>query len=252
MTGTSPEAEGSEARRERSYALADLTWKEVTRILDRDARIILPVAALEQHGTHLPLGTSALVVEALVADVSQELGVLRAPVLSYGVNVPGPGRFPGRATLRRKTLHRAVNEIMASWEEDGVREFVLVTAHGYEPHVDALLMALTRHSSTTVVDLHAVDVRDLVLSPPELEHAGELETSLLRFLAPDRVREGEITDLPLNPRDYRKYVRGRSPTPPAGSGGAVGRPSLASVDKGRAIYARYRETLRSALVRSRG
>lgn len=233
-----------------SFALDELTWSEVAEILDRDPRLILPVGTLEQHGPHLPLGTNTYVAERIAADLSESAGILRAPVFPYGVGVPGDRPFPGSATLRRKTLHRAVNELLASWEDHGVTEFIVITAHRYEPHLDALLMALTERSTTTVVDLYAIDISDLIEGPAEWEHAGEVETSLLLHLDPQRVRRVLIQDDPVDSRRYRRYVRGRMPTPPADSSGTFGHPSRASAEKGRAIYNRLLEKIRSTVLRA--
>lgn len=233
-----------------SYALENLTWPEVGRILARDSRLVFPVGALDQHGPHLPLGTSTFIAERLCLDVSEDLGILRAPTFPYGVTLNGPGRFAGTATLRRKTLHKAVNELLACWEDQGVSEFIVLTAYRYEPHLDALLMALTATSATTVIDLNAIDVSDLLDNPPDLEHGGELETSLMLHLAPERVREDQVADFVPEGGDIRRYIRGRMPTPPAGSQGAVGRPSEATAEKGRLIYERYRIAVRTALARS--
>lgn len=233
---------------ERSYALDDLTWREVGRHLARDSRLLFPVGALEQHGPHLPLGTNTFIAEALVREASREHRVLRAPALGYGVTSAAWGPFAGRAGFARKTLHRALNELLARWEDHGVSEFVLVTAHRFEPHLDALLMALTSDSLTTVVDLYRIDVSDLLDSDPHVEHAGELETSLMLHLAADRVRQGKIVRRPPDdPEPGRSYIRGGLPTPPSASGGVVGRPDRADAEKGRRVWERYRAALRSVL-----
>lgn len=239
---------GPEEEEDRSCALAELTWTEVQARLARDPRLILPVGALEQHGPHLPLGTGTLITERLVDDVARETGVLRAPLLPYGINVPSATPWPGSASLRRKTLLRAVNELLAAWEDGGVRHFVVVTAQRYEPHVDALLMAVTTDALTTVVDLRAIDVHDIVETPPELDHGGEFDTSLLLHLAPEQVRREAMVDAPLHRDQYRKYVRGRAPTPPTGSTGVVGRPLLATAPKGRALWDRLREAVLQAVL----
>ena len=184
-----------------SYALDALTWPEAGRVLARESRLLFPVGALEQHGPHLPLGTNTFLAESVARRVSAELGILRAPTFAYGVSRGGRGRYAGTSTLRRKTLHRAINELLASWEDHGVSEIVVITAHRYEPHLDALLMALTSRSATTVIDLYAVDVRDLLEAAPELKHRGELETSLMLHLAPERVRREQMIDHAPSARD---------------------------------------------------
>jgi creatinine amidohydrolase len=152
--------------------------------------------------------------------------------------------------LRRKTLHRVVNELLASWEDHGVAEIIVVTAYRYEPHLDALLMVLTAKARTTVIDLYAIDVSDLLESSAETEHGGEVETSLMLHLAPERVRKDQIADFVPADKDVRRTLRGRIPTAPAGSQGTVGTPTRANAEKGRLIYERYRLALRAALTQT--
>jgi creatinine amidohydrolase len=187
------------------------------------------------------------VAEAVTAEVSERRRILRAPVFSYGVTASG-SPWAGAAGLRRKTFHRAINELLARWEDAGVSEFVIVTAHRYEPHLEALLMALTASSTTTVLDLFHVDVVDLLDGDPEGEHGGELETSLMLHLAPELVISDEMADFVPRTRALRRYTRGRVPTPPAEARGAVGRPSIASAEKGHAVFERYVETVSSLLL----
>jgi creatinine amidohydrolase len=230
----------------RSYALDDLSWPEVGRVLARDPRLIVPVGALEQHGPHLPLGTNTLVAQSVAQELSSRQGILLAPAFPYGVTLGG-GPWAGTAGLRRKTFHRALNELLARWEDHGVQEFIVITAHRYDPHLEAILMALTADSLTTVFDLNQIDVSDLLDGIPEHEHGGELETSLVLHLAPDRVRSDEMSDFVPEYRALRKYTRGRVPTPPQESRGLVGSPTRATPEKGHAVFARYVETLAAAL-----
>ncbi len=230
----------------RSYALDELSWPEVGRILAREPRLLVPVGALEQHGPHLPLGANTLLAKEVVAEVSRTHGILRAPPFCYGVT-QGGGPWAGAAGLRRKTFHRALNELLAGWEDHGVSEFVVVTAHRYEPHVEAILLSLTDRSATTVFDLYQIDVSDLLEGDPEREHGGELETSLVMHLAPHLVRPGEAVDFVPEGRALRRYTRRRMPTPPQEARGLVGRPSLASAEKGRAIFRRWVERLADVL-----
>lgn len=225
-----------------SYALDELPWPEVGRALARDPRLLVPVGALEQHGPHLPLGANTLIAVSVAGAVARRARILRAPPFSYGVTVGG-GPWAGAAGLRRKTFHRALNELLERWEDHGVREFLVVTAHRFEPHVEALLLSLTARSQTTVFDLSQINVADLLDADPAAEHAGELETSLLLHLSPHLVRTDEAVDFLPEPEALRRYIRGRVPTPPQASRGVVGRPTLASAAKGAAVFERWVETL---------
>jgi len=231
-----------------SYAIDHLPWPEVGRRLNADPRLILPVGALEQHGPHLPIGTNIVIARYVARAVSRRTGILRAPTLSYGVTVGG-GPYPGRAGIRRKTLHRVVNELVQMWEDDGIEHFAIITAHRFEPHLEALLMTATGPSSSSVYDLYQIDVSDIVESDPELEHAGELETSLMLELAPDLVHTDLAADFQPEGGALRKYTRRRVPKPPTDSYGVVGRPTLASAEKGEAVFSRYVEKLSAALNR---
>ena len=242
------ERRASSVERRDPYALSRLTWQEVAAHLERDSRLIFPIGALEQHGPHLPLGTNTLISESLAIDLSRDLRILRAPTLQYGVGFPGQRGYAGSANLRRKTLHRAVNELLGAWEDHGVMESIVITAHRYEMHLDALLMALTSRATTTVISLSSIETGDLLSGPPELETGGELETSLLLFLEPDRVRHSKISDYVPDQKTHRRYVRGQGPTPPGASQGCIGYPSRATKEKGRRIYQRYLDTIKDCLL----
>jgi creatinine amidohydrolase len=186
------------------------------------------------------------IAERVATAVSERLGILRAPPFSYGAT-NGGGPYPGAAGLRRKSLHRAVNELLAQWEDDGVREFLIVTAQRYEPHLEALLMALTTVATSSIYDLYQVDVSDLLEGDPQKEHAGELETSLMLHLAPDLVRPERIEDYLPGEQAIRRYTRRRAPTPPKQSGGVLGAPSRGTAEKGEAIFRRYVTVLCQAI-----
>ena len=232
---------------DRSWSLEHLPWPEAGRILARDPRLILPVGALVQHGPHLPLGANTLIAEKVAEESSLRCQVLLAPTFHFGVRSPGKESFAGSAGLQRKTLHRTMNELLAEWEDHGIQEFFILTAHKFEPHLDALLMAMTSSSATTVVNLLSIDVDDILEGSPVAEHGGELETSLILHLAPDRVRMTQAVDVVPDPRTHRRYAYGRVATPPPGSRGTLGFPSRASSDKGKRVFSRYVESMEEIL-----
>ena len=223
--------------------LKELAPAEVAAALARDARLLVPVGTCEQHGPHLPLGCDTIVVERLVDDLSAELGILRAPTFEYGVNASAERHFPGNATLRRKTLLRALNDLTEAWEDGGVKEFILITAHGYEGHQEALSTVITKAARVQVVDIYSAMFPDLVESEHEVLHGDEFDTSLLLFIAPglvfmDRAQDYIIASRPLR-RNRRSALRITQESP-----GSVGRPSLASAEKGKAIYKRIKQLVR--------
>ena len=112
----------------RPWRLKEMTPGAVRERLLVRPTLIVPVGTTEQHGPHLPLGCDTIIVEHLADDLSAMFGVVRAPTVEYGVHAPRM-RIPGGAALRRRTLHRVMNELIESWEEGaGVKEFV--GAHG--------------------------------------------------------------------------------------------------------------------------
>jgi creatinine amidohydrolase len=222
--------------------LKELVPSEVAAILAEDPRLIVPVGTCEQHGPHLPLGCDTVIVERLADDLSADFGVLRAPTVEYGVNVETEHGFIGNGSLRKKTLHRMLNDLLASWEANGVREFVLLTAHGHDPHQEALATVITNEARVRVVDLFAVDVSDLLEGQTEPMHGDEVDTSLMLYLAPHLVRVELAQDYMMSREELRRYRRGWLRVP-AGSPGSIGRPSLASAVKGEALYDRIRRRI---------
>jgi len=228
-----------------SYAVDELAWPKVARILEVEPRLIFPIGALEQHGPHLPIASNTFIAQRVAREVSERCRVLRAPAFSYGVTVAGgPFRAPG---LRRKTFHRVVNELLERWEDLAVKHFVLITAHRFEPHLEALLMTASGPATKSVYDLYQIDVSDVLETDPELEHAGELETSLMLHLAPQLVQMERAKDFVPEGGALRKYTRRRVPKPPVPSQGVVGTPSVASADKGERIFKRYVDMLCQAV-----
>jgi creatinine amidohydrolase len=234
---------------EKSTALAldELSWIDVAAHLARDARLLMPVGALEQHGPHLPLGTNVLIARSICVDLSHEFGVLRAPTFGFGVNVLTARAYAGTASLGRKTLHRGLNELLDAWEAHGVNEFILVTAHRHDPHLEALATLVTDQATLHVIDIWDVPIHDLLDGQEQAEHAGEAETSVMRHLYPDLVRMDRARDFQLDPDEFRRYIRGGMPKPPPGGTGSVGRPTLATAEKGRRIYDRILDAIRRAV-----
>lgn len=230
-----------------SLALDELSWIDAAAHLGRDPRLIIPVGALEQHGPHLPLGSNVLIARRIAIDLSARFGVLRAPTMYYGVNVQSDREYAGTASLRQKTLHRALNELLEAWEEHGVGEFIIVTAHGHEPHLDALAGLVTGLARVRVVSIWDVEIADILEKQPGHLHACEAETSLMLYLYPDLVRMERARDFELQADQFERYIRGQLLSPPPGGAGTVGYPTSATAQKGQAIYDRVLTAIQRAV-----
>ena len=228
-------------------SLDEMSWIDVAAHMARDTRLIVPVGALEQHGPHLPLGANILITRRIAATLAREFDVLRAPTFNYGVNVPTERAYAGTASIARKTLHRAFNELLHSWEAHGVTEFIVLTGHRHEPHLEALATLVTARARVRVVHLWDVPIDDLLDLQSGAEHGGEAETSMMLFLYPELVRMDRVRDFPMTAAQVRKYLRGRLPVPPPGGAGVVGFPSAASAEKGERIFQRMLQAIRDAV-----
>ena len=221
----------------RPLRLKELPPPAVASRLASDPRLIIPVGTCEQHGPHLPFGCDTIIVERLADDLSARFGVLRAPAVEYGVNTPLEREIPGNAAIRKKTLHRMLNDLLGTWEAGGVREFILLTAHRYDPHQEALATVITAGARVRVVDIFAVDISDLLDGQIEPMHGDEVDTSLLLHIAPELVDMSAAQDYMVSRTMLRRFWRGRLAFP-AGSPGSLGHARMASAEKGERIYQR--------------
>jgi creatinine amidohydrolase len=169
-----------------------MTPGAVAAALSRDPRLILPVGTVAKTHPGLPMGAPTIIVEHIADALSAEFGVLRAPTVEYGVNSVSKPEYPASVTLRKKTLHRMLNDLLTTWECHGINEFVLLTAHGYDPHLEAISTVGTARARVRVVDLFAVNLSDLMGVRRSEDDRGGIYSSLLLYLAPSLVNTANV------------------------------------------------------------
>ena len=234
---------------QRPWRLKEMTPGAVGERLRVRPTLIVPVGTTELHGPHLPLGCDTIIVERLADDLSATYGLTRAPTLEYGVHTPARP-FPGGAALRRRTLHRVMNELIESWEEGaGVQEFMILTAQSSEAHLEALSTIRTEEATVQVVDIFGLDFGPLLERQAPIQ-GGELDTSLMLYLAPHLVHMELARDFELTPNVLARYRPGQTRHLPAGSPGSIGYPSLASAQKGERLYTFILDRVGRCLIRS--
>lgn len=158
---------------------------------------VIPTAAVEQHGPHLPLGTDAMIAEGMVETVVQRLPescpATFLPVLPVGKSNEHAA-FNGTLTLGWESAIRSFVEIGASVARTGVRRIVFVNAHGGNT---ALLDVVTMEMRARfdVLCVHSAWLRfgdGGTVDPDERTigiHGGLIETSLMLNFRPGLVRK---------------------------------------------------------------
>lgn len=178
----------------------DLTTMDFSAALDIERTIaVLPVAAIEQHGPHLPLGVDAIINEGIVHAAMPLMpdSVLVLPTMEIGKSNEHQG-FPGTLTLSAETLIRLWTEIGESVSRAGLRKLVLVNSHGGQPEVMKIVacdLRVRRAMFVVTCNLSALGRIPGLFPPQESEHGihgGSSETSQILHLRPDLVRADQV------------------------------------------------------------
>jgi creatinine amidohydrolase len=184
---------------ERNFAY--LTWKQVEAIDKDKALLVLPTAAIEQHGHHLPLATDTLINNLLLgkafAKLAPEAPVYALPPICYGKSNEHLG-FPGTLSVSASTFMAVVRDIGASVAASGFKRLALYNTHGGNSSlVDVMARDLrAEFGLRTFCMFGSAGAAFTGLSDQERKygfHAGEVETAFLLSGIPELVRTEEYT-----------------------------------------------------------
>jgi len=118
--------------------LKKLSWMEVKNYLNKNIkRFILPIGTIEPHGTHLPLGTDAIIPEELSLKIAEKTNSIVLPTIYYGVTDSLYG-YPGSVRVEPETLENLIYDVMRSMVFSGFKEAVVMNGHGGSKQVSAI------------------------------------------------------------------------------------------------------------------
>lgn len=221
----------------------------------RDWIVVLPLGAHEQHGPHLPFETDTLIADGIVtrlaASLPEELPVTFLPVEPVGYSI----EHMDVAGTRTLTWQDAINRwlgIAGDLSEQGVKKFVMLNAHGG----NSPLMTIVATEARIRFDMLAVATSwtrfgqpDGWIDPADKAidiHAGDIETSVMLALHPDRVDRARLAAFPSRQADFARRFRHLRAYGPHAFGwrmrdlnpdGAAGNASAATAERGEILLA---------------
>jgi creatinine amidohydrolase len=243
-----------------------LTTTDVPAVVARDPVVVLPLAAIEQHGPHLPLSTDLDIGLGLLTRAFRELGE-DFPAWTLPPQAVGSSqehlRFAGTLSLQAPTLADVVQQLGAALAACGVRRLVISNSHGGNRHaLDLAALTLRREQAMLVVKASYFDFpRPADVDLPDSEwrhglHGGAVETAMMLHLRPELVQRppaevapslGELLDetlVHLRPEGAASFAWLAGDL---GRDGIAGDPRRADIEMGRRLVAHFGTTLAAVI-----
>ena len=239
---------------------ADLTTREFAQLDPVRTIAVLPVAATEQHGPHLPLSVDTMLADGLVAaalpHLPDDLSVLFLPTQAVGLS-PEHMQFPGTLTLKAETVIQLWTQLGESVARAGINKLVLLNSHGGQVGVmDIVARDLRARLGMLVYSVNWFNLPLLDLQGKDINaqfsneehrfgiHAGEIETSMMLALNPERVQMAQAQNFHSTSKDRAEKfaILGNGKSAKLGwqmqdynPAGAVGNAAAATAAKGQAV-----------------
>ena len=240
--------------------LAKLSWPDVAA-MSTDTPVVIPIAALEQHGRHLPLFTDSLLLGEIIRRASERLTdrVLFAPLTWLG-NSDHHLDFPGTLSAPPRLYLDLLVSLAETFVHHGFRRIVFINGHGGNdvPGKQAVFELRQRHRErndllfliATYWGLGAKPWEaDTSIQQREMGHACEWETSMILRLDPGLVGDYRGAQPVEFTPSFAPATRGWT-TKDRSEPGHIGAPHLATPEKGEALFRLFADDVVKLLERA--
>lgn len=201
---------------------------------------VLPVGAVEQHGSHLPVGTDSIIAEEIASRLADRLDAYLLPCVSISSSIEHR-ESKGTVYLKADTLALVVRDIAESLRYTGFKRLIIFSGHGGNWILKPTIRQLNRDFRERGLEMEtilipsgiAVKRQGHILKNVQGDlHAGERETSIMLHLCPDHVKAFVPEDSPTAvPQDFMDYFDVSEIT----TDGYWGFPQEATAEKGRQL-----------------
>jgi creatinine amidohydrolase len=236
----------------------DMTTVEAAGLVQADPVAVLPLAAIEQHGPHLPLSTDVVIgrgiLEAAFIRLPEDFPALALPCQAVGTSSEHED-FAGTLTIAPAALEEMIVSVGTSLATAGVGRLLISNSHGgNRGAIDTAALRLRQEYEMLIVKAHYFRFsRPDDIDLPESEwthglHGGALETAMMLHLRPDLVRSEQIRAFPSFGQELERTLTHLRPEGSASfawsandlnAEGVVGDAGLATADMGERLVSHY-------------
>lgn len=226
-------------KEEEIFWIETRNWKEISRYIRNDTRLIIAFGSCEQHGPHLPILTDTIIAQEISHRVAKKTNILATMPLNFG-NSNYHLSFPGTVTTSPSLYAKIIYEILSAYISSGFKKLFLINSHGGNCAVlEVTISEMLDKMDDIKIKLYYIwdipevkSIKNKEFGKNLGSHAGPDETSVLLYLKPNLVgslnleSQGEIPSYRLSAQQARiKY--------PLGIWG--GNPKVSSSSIGKAI-----------------
>lgn len=198
---------------------------------------VLPIGSVEQHGSHLPLGTDWIIAQDIARKVAENLdNCYLLPAIAYS-NSQEHLDFSGTVSLKPSTLAQTIRDVVLSLYLHGIEKVIVISGHGG----NWIIKPTIRELNLEYPDLKILHGGPMGEKPSDV-HAGHSETSCMLYLSEATVKKDQIVDsIPDATQEYLDYVGMKA----LSKHGTWGKASQASKEKGEQLLETRAERITS-------